>query len=261
MSARVSACTTSAMNSLADLDVLRVLLRRGGVVGVDERELRQLPGRGVGQELGEVVLTVGARRGRRTGHDQEARKVLVVDTPADLVRVEPIPDRAVLGGNLERRVVGGDRPRRRPGEEEAAVRVRLREHGAEVPLAEREVLRERVREGDVRIVPVAHRDRAAGADEAVVATVVIGDVARVPCLRGLAIELARRHRGLRVNLCPCVSRLKFRSLPCLRVKPSTSSRPVTRNGTAPSRLSNEWFSIISTTMWSIFGIDGVPAGR
>jgi hypothetical protein len=55
--------------------------------------------------------------------------------------------------------------------------------------------------------------------------------------------------------------LKLVGWPRRMVKPSTSARPGTWNGTIPSRLSNEWFSIISITMWSIFGIVAVPAGR
>ncbi len=44
------------------------------------------------------------------------------------------------------------------------------------------------------------------------------------------------------------------------MSPSTDRRPGTWWGTIPSRLSNEWFSIITTTMCSISGMLGVPAG-
>jgi len=55
--------------------------------------------------------------------------------------------------------------------------------------------------------------------------------------------------------------LKSRNRPPRRVKPSTCERPGTWWGAIPSRLSKEWFSIISTTMCSIFGIEECPAGR
>jgi hypothetical protein len=55
--------------------------------------------------------------------------------------------------------------------------------------------------------------------------------------------------------------LKFRNLPFFTASPSTSFRLGIRWGTMPSRLSNEWFSMIRTTTWSICGIVGVPGGR
>ena len=63
-----------------------------------------------------------------------------------------------------------------------------------------------------------------------------------------------------MTLFPEASRLKFTGFPCLKRHPSTDARPGTWWGTMPSRLSNEWFSIISTTMCSISGMLGVPAG-
>ena len=59
--------------------------------------------------------------------------------------------------------VGAHDARRRSRDQEAPVRIRLREHRTEVAIAERERLRERVVEGNVGLVPVAHRDRAARA--------------------------------------------------------------------------------------------------
>jgi len=75
---------------LADLDVLWVLLRRGGVVGIDEGELREPPGRDVGEELIEPPDARGAPRGVRARDDQKTRDLLVVDRPVDAVSVEPI---------------------------------------------------------------------------------------------------------------------------------------------------------------------------
>ncbi len=62
------------------------------------------------------------------------------------------------------------------------------------------------------------------------------------------------------TLFPEASRLKFTGVPFRKRHPSTDRRPGTWWGTIPSRLSNEWFSIISTTMCSISGMLGVPAG-
>ena len=172
---------------LAELDVLRVLLGRSGVVGVDEGELGQAPGGDSGVEMIEGADPVGA--GGVSGvHDDQARLVLVVDGPVDAVGVEAVEDRASRRRAGLARVV--DRARRRAGEEVRAVGERLGEHRGEVALADREVLRERVGERDVALVPEAHGDRRARRDEAVVAAVVVGLVARVPRLAGLAVELA-----------------------------------------------------------------------
>ncbi len=110
--------------------------------------------------------------------------------------VEPVEDRSVCGWDPERGggVVNGSAGR--AGEEEAPVGFRLRQHRAEVTLPDREVLRERVGERHVALVPVAHRDRPAGAHEAVVAAAVVGDVAGIPGLGGLAAQLAGRARSL-----------------------------------------------------------------
>src|SRR3954452_16315522 len=43
--------------------------------------------------------------------------------------------------------------------------------------------------------------------------------------------------------------------------PSTRRRDRTCCGSIPSMLSKEWFSIMSTTMCSIWGVVGVPSGR
>ena len=56
------------------------------------------------------------------------------------------------------------------------------------------------------------------------------------------------------------SRFEFTTLPLRTCSPSTDPRPGTWWGTIPSRSSNEWFSIITTTMCSISGMLGVPAG-
>src|SRR5438105_7221127 len=50
-------------------------------------------------------------------------------------------------------------------------------------------------EQQIALVGELHRDGSAGADEAVVAPVVVGLVRGVPGLRGRAIELARRWRA------------------------------------------------------------------
>ena len=60
---------------------------------------------------------------------------------------------------------------------------------------------------------------------------------------------------------PLASRLTLTGWPCLSVKPSTSARPGTWNGTMPSRLSKEWFSIMSTTTCSIWGMLSAPGRR
>ena len=187
---------------LADLDVLRVLLRRRVVVRVDEGERGQRAGGGVGQELVELVLA-GAATWRRqdTRDDQPARNLLVVDPVVDLVRVEPVEDRAVRRGQMER---CGDVRRNesggRAGEEEPAVRVRLAQRRAEEPLTDREVLDERIGERQVALVPEAHRDWAARPDEAIVAPAVVRLVAGVPGLSRDVRELTWRAGVLRKDL-------------------------------------------------------------
>ncbi len=114
---------------------------------------------------------------------------------------------------------------------------------------------------EVGLIPEAHRDRTAGPDEPVVAPVVIGLVAGVPGLAGNRVQLARRGGVLSKTFVPLVSRLKFLKAPRCRVSPSTPARPGIWYGTIPSRLSKEWFSMISTTMCLISGMLAVPAGR
>ena len=60
---------------------------------------------------------------------------------------------------------------------------------------------------------------------------------------------------------PSVLRLTSTGCPPFSVNPSTFDRPGTRWGTIPSRLSKEWFSIISTTTCLISGMLSVPARR
>ncbi len=97
------------------------------------------------------------------------------------------------GRNLSRfDALGGHDPGCGTCDQEAPVRVGLREGRAEVAVAHRERLRQAVVEGDVGLVPVAHGYGPAGADEAVVATVVERVVARNPVLPGRPVELARR---------------------------------------------------------------------
>ena len=148
-----------------------------------------------------------------------------------------------------------------PGEQVAAVRERLPEHRAEVPLADREVLDQRVRERQVVLVPER---------------IATGSLALTkPSLRPLSQDswLAFQlwlgsptswHGELSCDRDDRVAvgvevEVHRRSAPEAR-SPSTDRRPGTWWGTIPSRLSNEWFSIISTTMCSISGMLGVPAG-
>ena len=83
----------------------------------------------------------GAAEGQRElRHDQgaaleRAAGRLHVVAPADVVLEQLVEDRAVGRRDSERVVVGGGQPRGGPAEQEAPVRVGLREHRAEVALA------------------------------------------------------------------------------------------------------------------------------
>ena len=85
-------------------------------------------------------------------------------------------------------VVGGDEAEGGAGQEEAAIRVGLGQDGAEVAVAEREGLGQRVVEGDLLPGVVRHRPVAAalGPDEPIVAAVRVLQVAGVPALGDVA---------------------------------------------------------------------------
>jgi len=60
---------------------------------------------------------------------------------------------------------------------------------------------------------------------------------------------------------PAASLLELENFPLRIGRPSTFSRPRTWWGTIPRNESNVWFSIMSTTTCSIWGIDSVPSLR
>ncbi len=195
-----------------------VLLRGGAVVRIDEREARELSGARVGQELrhrldvGRVVLDV--RHRVQVHRFVDPRDDLGVVRPADAVARERVEDRPVRRGERERRQLAGvgdvvRHPHGGRGEQEAPIGIRLPEHAAEPAIADRELRRQRVCEGKVVLVPVAHRHRPARRDhEAVVRAVRVLLVGGGPLLAGRAARLAgirhvertlRRAVGLRVG--------------------------------------------------------------
>src|SRR5204863_6846532 len=92
------------------------------------------------------------------------------------------------------RTIGADKPVSRSRQEEPAVRIRLAQARTEPSVAQGKRAGEAVIEGKVGFGPVTHCDGPAGAHEAVVATVVVLDVAGVPVLTRSLGELAgARH--------------------------------------------------------------------
>ena len=122
------------------------------------------------------------------GDHVEGGDVGGVARPADAVRVEPVEDGPVGRDPGDRRGVGGDQPEGGAGQQEAAIRVRLGQHRAEVAVAEGERAGQRVVEGDLLARVVRHRPVAAalGPDEPVVAAVRVLQVAGVPALGDVA---------------------------------------------------------------------------
>src|SRR5258708_117355 len=80
---------------------------------------------------------------------------------------------------------------RRAGEEKAPIGIGLRQARPEPPITQRERARERVVERQVVAGPIPHGDGPARTHEAVVPATVVREMARVPVLSRVAVELAR----------------------------------------------------------------------
>ena len=221
---------------LAELDVLRVLLRVGAEVRVHDGNRGQCPRRRVGEELlrgpqvphapGEAErVQVGGERlvaadgvghprqppaklGEPPHRDQAApaeqprehhrgRVHVVVVHPGDVVggqRVEDRPRGRVVD-QVPRQVV--DQAVRGAGDQEPPVRERRPQAGAEPAVRHREGARKPVVERQLGLRPVAHRHgRVApghglpdAGREPAAGAVGVGDVAGVPGLGGVAVDL------------------------------------------------------------------------
>ena len=174
--------------------------------------------------------------------------------PADAMVGEPVEDRAVrrrvLEGVEDFAGCCGGAAERGAGEQKAAVRVGRPGHRAEPVVGERERVRQRVGERQHLGRVVAHRLGCAllGADEAVHRAAIDLLVRRLPALRDVFRLRSVREREATSLARRCRPRVEFVAWPSAsNVKPSTSAAC---EWSSPSRLSKEWFSIITTTMWS-----------
>jgi len=201
------------LDDLADevlprLHVLRVLLTGVLIVGLDHDHRRQRArltrraerrcGHARRPERTEEVRALLCRNVR--GSEQTRRGQLrVVVGPGDAVRVEHLEDVAVVRCHRRGRRVGADEARGGRRHHEDAVRIRLAQRRAEIPIAYRERRCERVVERQQRLVPIAERLLAAAPKESVHRPGVVREVARVPGL-GNAKRLAavgHRERAIR----------------------------------------------------------------